>query len=88
MSMLSRTSAKPVRTSVKDDCQNAVIGMKQSKSKDSQVEYVGSMHGNLFSYVSDDGMTRQAASDRHENVHDCSYTAGVPLLAHGFSVNL
>ena len=58
-----------------------------------QVEFVGSMHGNLLSepwYESDDCMTRQAASDGQQVCiwHDRSYIAGIPLLAHGLTVKL
>ena len=45
---------------------------------------------------SDDRVPRQAASDKQQDVrwlqvrawHDCSYIAGIPLLAHGLTVKL
>ena len=47
-------------------------------------------------YESDDRVTRQAASDRQQDVrwlqvsawHDSSYIAGIPLLTHGLTVKL
>ena len=60
---------------------------------------VGSSHGNILSelwYESDDHVTRQAASDRQQDVcclqvctwHDLSYIARIPLLAHGLIIKL
>ena len=64
-----------------------------------QVKCIGSTHNNLLSelwYKSDDRVTRQCTSDRQQDVHwlqvrawhDRSYIAGIPLLAHGLTVNL
>ena len=57
------------------------------------VECIDSTHSNL---LSDDRVTRQATSDRQQDVrwlqvcawHDRSYIAGIPLLAHGLTVKL
>ena len=70
------------------DCR---VGVKESKS---EVECIGSTHSNLLSVLnygdkSDDRVTRQAASDRQQDVlwlrvhawHDRSYIARISLLA-------
>ena len=64
-----------------------------------QVEWIGSTHANLLFelwYESDDCVTRQAASDRQQDVrwlqvrawYDHSCIAGESLLAHGLTVKL
>ena len=64
-----------------------------------QVECIGSTHGSLLSklwYESDNRVTRQATSDRQQDIcwlqvhawHDHSYIARIPMLTHGLTVNL
>ena len=62
-----------------------------ARAKAIQVECVGSTHGNFLNYGEpDDHVTRQAMSDRQQDVcwlqvhawHHHSYIAGIPLLAH------
>ena len=82
-------------------CQTAGSVCKRARGKTIQVECIGSMHGYLLSELwdeSDDRVTRQAARVTVSGMyvrwlqvcawHDCSYIAGIPLLAHGFTVNL
>ena len=93
MSMSLRTSAKPVKTSVKGYCQTTVSARKRARAKTIQVEYVGSMHRQFGrgGHKCSTATAGQAVSDRQTKCtvvrHDCSYTAGIPLLAHGLSVN-
>ena len=59
--------------SVKGYCQTARLARNRLKAKTIQVECIGSTHGNLQWYESDDRVTRQAASD--------SQTAGCTLAS-------
>ena len=61
-----------MRASVKGYCQTAGLMRKRVRAKTIQVECIGRTHGNLLSYQtmvrSDDRVTRQATSDRQQNV--------------------
>ena len=68
--------------------------MKEGKSKDDS-SWMCWQHAPQLNYgESDDHMTKQATSDRQQDVrslqvhtrHDRSYIAGIPLLAHGLAV--